>query len=64
MRLYIGRIYFTFFYFTWPYSEEIAFSLKKDFGHLNHVKVVKGYWSFEVGVNTFCIVIWPGAYKG
>lgn len=25
---------------------------------------MKGYWSFEVGVNTFCIVIWPGAYKG
>lgn len=50
-------------YFTWPYSEEIAFSLKKDFGHLNHVKAVKGYKSFEVGESIFCIAIWPGAYK-
>lgn len=52
------------FYFYISHGLTVTRLLKKDFGHLNHLEAVKGFRSFEVGVSTFCIAIWPGAYKG
>lgn len=57
---------FDFDFYRWVTVKEIVMHLREDFElwTLNIVKTMLDYEYFEVGLNTFCIVILLQAYGG